>query len=220
MALANSLPLFVAGDGAIWIDQFCDCAAELLHDQRPGQWSIGRTITLISASFSFGFILGPLIGGWIGEHRGLHANFSIAAAIFVVSTAIILFIRPQPVEKDLPEDQICAFQALLNERYIRYLLLAFLHHVWSVSAAAAHTEFSAERAWDQPDGYGRADLDAQRGDRDFKPALGSPERPAGIPVGPGLHGAIYRADLAGSTDCLPICSVICSWAAMSPPAAW
>jgi len=125
MALANSLPLFVLGMVLYGTTSFVTVPLNCYTTSARGKWSTGRTITLISASFSFGFILGPLIGGWIGENRGLHANFSIAAAIFVVSSAIILFIRPQPVEKDLPEDKLGAFKALFNERYIRYLLLAF-----------------------------------------------------------------------------------------------
>ncbi len=125
MALAKSLPVFVVGMVLYGSTSFVTVPLNCYTTSARGKWSIGRTITLISASFSFGFILGPLIGGWIGEHKGLHANFSIAAVIFVVSTAIILFIHPQPVENDLPEDNWTAFKSLWNERYIRYLLLAF-----------------------------------------------------------------------------------------------
>ncbi len=90
-----------------------------------GQWSIGRTITLISASFYIGFILGPLIGGYIGQNIGLHANFTVAAVIFVISSSIILFIRPQPVETDADGDKLTVFRSLWNGRYAQYLLLTF-----------------------------------------------------------------------------------------------
>jgi MFS family permease len=125
MAAARSLPMFVVGMVFYGLTSFVTVPLNSYTTSARGQWSTGRTITLISASFSFGFILGPLIGGWIGEHSGLHANFSIAAAIFVISSAIILFIRPQPVENVLSDGKLSVFRALWNERYARYLLLTF-----------------------------------------------------------------------------------------------
>jgi MFS family permease len=61
----------------------------------------------------------------IGEKRGLHANFQIAAAVFIVSTIIIFFIRPQPVEKPLADSSSTGTQVFKNIRYLRFVILAF-----------------------------------------------------------------------------------------------
>jgi DHA1 family multidrug resistance protein-like MFS transporter len=125
MALAQSLPVFVAGMVIYGFTNFVTVPLNSYTTHARGKWSIGRAITLISTSFYIGFILGPLIGGWIGQNFGLHANFAIAAVIFVISSAIILFIRPQPVENGTEGDRSTAFRSLWSGRYARYLLLTF-----------------------------------------------------------------------------------------------
>ena len=82
-------------------------------------------MTLISASFNFGVILGPLIGGWIGERYGLQRTFQIAAFIFIISTLIIFRIRPQPVEKSTSLENTAAWKSLVTMRFLKYLLLIF-----------------------------------------------------------------------------------------------
>lgn len=125
MALAKSLPVFVGGMVLYGMTSFVTVPLNSYTTHARGQWSIGRTITLISASFYTGFILGPLIGGWIGANKGLHANFSIAAGVFIISSTIVLFIRPQPVENIPGENKITMFRSLWSGRYAHYLLLTF-----------------------------------------------------------------------------------------------
>lgn len=125
MASAKSLPVFVGGMVLYGLTNFVTVPLNSYTTHARGQWSIGRTITLISASFYTGFILGPLIGGYIGQNIGLHANFTVAAVIFVISSSIILFIRPQPVESDADGDKYTVFHSLWNGRYAQYLLLTF-----------------------------------------------------------------------------------------------
>jgi len=125
MAAAKSLPVFVGGMVLYGLTNFVTVPLNSYTTHARGQWSIGRTITLISASFYTGFILGPLIGGYIGQNIGLHANFTVAAVIFVISSSIILFIRPQPVESDADGDKFTVFRSLWNGRYAQYLLLTF-----------------------------------------------------------------------------------------------
>jgi len=125
MALATSLPMFVAGMVLYGLTSYVTVPLNSYTTHARGKLSIGRTITLISASFYFGFILGPLIGGWLGEKSGLHANFGIAAVIFIVSSTIVLFIRPQPIEKYPAADNLPTFRALWSGRYAQYLLLTF-----------------------------------------------------------------------------------------------
>jgi DHA1 family multidrug resistance protein-like MFS transporter len=125
MAFAKSLPMFVVGMALYGMTSFVTVPLNSYTTHARGQWSIGRTITLISASFYSGFILGPLIGGWIGAQIGLHANFTIAAVILVISFTIILFIRPQPVERSSDGENITAFRSLWSGRYAHYMLLTF-----------------------------------------------------------------------------------------------
>ena len=125
MAAAKSLPVFVGGMVLYGLTNFVTVPLNSYTTHARGQWSIGRTITLNSASFYTGFILGPLIGGYIGQNIGLHANFTVAAVIFVISSSIILFIRPQPVESDADGDKFTVFRSLWNGRYAQYLLLTF-----------------------------------------------------------------------------------------------
>jgi predicted MFS family arabinose efflux permease len=71
-------------------------------------------------------ILGPLLGGWIGENFGLKRTFYIAACIFILSTIIILFIRPQPVEQSRLKEPESRSTSLVTPRYLRYLLIIFI----------------------------------------------------------------------------------------------
>jgi MFS transporter, DHA1 family, multidrug resistance protein len=125
MALAKSLPIFVVGMALYGFTSFVVVPLNSYITQARGNWSVGRTITLISACYNVGVILGPLIGGWIGDHYGLRQTFLIAAFIFLISTLLIFFIRSQPVEKmDNPGKQ-AGWRELINRRYIQYLLMIF-----------------------------------------------------------------------------------------------
>ena len=45
-----------------------------------GKWSVARAITYGSLTFNAGAVLGPITGGWVGDHYGLRAVYFIAAA--------------------------------------------------------------------------------------------------------------------------------------------
>lgn len=126
MAFAPSLPVFVGGMVVYGATGFVTVPLNSYTTAARGRWSVGRTITLISASFSFGSILGPLLGGWFGERYGLEMNFRIAAVLFAVSTIIIFFIRPQPVIAVAPSGQLAEVRSILNRRYVTYLALIFV----------------------------------------------------------------------------------------------
>jgi predicted MFS family arabinose efflux permease len=126
MAFAPSLPVFVAGIILYGGTGFVTVPLNSYTTAARGRWSVGRTITLISATFSFGSILGPLLGGFIGERYGLEMNFRVAAVLFVISTLIIFFIRRQPVTSSASTGQLTEVRALLNRRYLTYLGLVFL----------------------------------------------------------------------------------------------
>jgi MFS family permease len=125
MVAAQSLPIFVVGMVLYGMTAFVTVPLNSYVTAARGQWTVGRTLTFISASFSFGSILGPLLGGWLGARLGLHANFRFAAFIFIVSSLIILFIRPQPVEVHPASSRLDGLRALKSDRYLRYLVLVF-----------------------------------------------------------------------------------------------
>jgi predicted MFS family arabinose efflux permease len=125
MAFAASLSMYVAGMLLYGLTSFVTVPLNSYTTAARGKLSVGRTITLVSASFNFGAILGPIIGGLVGEKAGLHANFQFAAILFVISTAVIFFIQPQPIEAKPDGSGISNLRSLLHERYLRYLLLMF-----------------------------------------------------------------------------------------------
>lgn len=126
MALASSLPAFVIASALYGFTSFVIVPLNSYITAARGRWSVGRAITLISAAFNLGAILGPLLGGWIGNELGLRRTFFFAALFFVLSTLIILFIRPQPVEKLALEQKHNGWRDLLNPRYTRYLFVVFI----------------------------------------------------------------------------------------------
>jgi len=126
MAIANSLSLFVVGMVFYGMTAYVTVPLNSYITHARGKWSVGRTITFISASFSLGFIVGPLIGGWLGAKSGLHANFKYAGLIFIISTLMIFFIRSQPVESHESAGKSDGLKSFKNIRYIQFIVLVFL----------------------------------------------------------------------------------------------
>jgi predicted MFS family arabinose efflux permease len=96
MALAPSLWPFVAGYLIYGLTAFVSAPMFSYVTAARGTLSTGRAMTLISAVFNLGAVLGPVTGGWIGDSFGLRAIFFTAACVFLVSVGIIFFLRPQP----------------------------------------------------------------------------------------------------------------------------
>lgn len=124
MALAASLPAFVAGLLVYGVTLFVISPLFSYVTAARGNLSTGRAITLISASYNLGALFGPILGGLIGDRLGLRQTYYLAAWVFVFSTAIILLVKPQPVE------QIEAGETrngrLFHRTYVLYLGAVFL----------------------------------------------------------------------------------------------
>jgi predicted MFS family arabinose efflux permease len=73
--------------------------------------------------YNLGAVLGPVSGGWIGEYFSIRTIFIYAAVVFVVSTALVLFLKPQP--RDLHDSQNTSRTLLKNTRFLSYLGLVF-----------------------------------------------------------------------------------------------
>jgi MFS family permease len=124
MALGNTLPVFVTGMLMYGITSFVMAPLSSYLTAARGKWSVGRVLTLINACYNCGAILGPLLGGWIGDRLGLRPVFLVGAILFVSSTLVILFIRPQPVETPVSSERHNGLP--LSSGYFAYLGIVFL----------------------------------------------------------------------------------------------
>jgi MFS family permease len=126
MAFANSLTLFVIGMILFSTSAFVIGPMNSYITAARGKLSVARALTLISAVYNLGAVFGPLLGGWIGNQWGLKRNFLVAAGLFIFSSILISFIKPQPVEKEASETTSKRRTVLLNPRFLRYLVLIFM----------------------------------------------------------------------------------------------
>jgi len=124
MALANSLPVFVIGLFLYGMTMFVMSPLQSYLTAARGNLSVGRVITLISAGFNLGAVLGPWLGGQIGDKFGMKQTYMIAGVIFFLSTIVISFIRSQPVEHLAPTDG--GKRWLYSPRYLVYMVVIFM----------------------------------------------------------------------------------------------
>ena len=124
MGLATNMTAFVVGMLLYGFTLFVLSPLNNYVTAARGKWSVGRAFTFIGAAFNLGAVVGPIVGGQIGDRIGLRTNFFIAAVLFMISTGLIVYIRPQPVEKSA--GQPTSYNFLRNQRYLIYLGVVFL----------------------------------------------------------------------------------------------
>ena len=103
MGFALALPLFLAGWFAYGLTAFVSSPLSSYVTAARGKWSVGTALSFSTAAFATGAVLGPVTGGWIGDHYGIRMSFLVAAVIFVLSNAFVFFIERQPVDRHDPE---------------------------------------------------------------------------------------------------------------------
>jgi MFS family permease len=123
MAVARSLPVFTVGILLYGVTVFVISPLNSYITAARGKWSVGRAITVTSASYNTGAILGPILGGFIGGRYGFPKIYLYATCVFVISTIIILFIRPQRIEE---QPRGTSGREWLNRQFLRYLPIFFL----------------------------------------------------------------------------------------------
>lgn len=123
MALAGSLPMFVAGSAAYGLTSFVVGPMYSYVTAARGRWSVSRALTTISATYNVGAVMGPILGGWLSSQAGLRTNFFIAGGFFVLSTIMIVFIKPQPVEKSTELEKSIRSGIHIDSRYAVFLVL-------------------------------------------------------------------------------------------------
>lgn len=104
MAVARTLPLFVVGMLMYAFTAFVSSPLSSYVTASRGTWTVGRALTLTSAMYSLGMVLGPVIGGWIGEQYDLRTVYFVSAGVFAFSNAIIFFIGHQPLDHHDPDN--------------------------------------------------------------------------------------------------------------------
>jgi len=67
MALAPSLSIFVAGLLLYGLTASVMAPLNAYVQGARGKWSVGRAVSFTSAAYNFGGIIGPIIGGVVGE---------------------------------------------------------------------------------------------------------------------------------------------------------
>ncbi len=125
MAAANSLVTFSAGIVVYALTSYVSAPMNSYITAMRGRWSVQRAMTFISAVYSLGAILGPSIGGWIGQQEGLGFVYRVAAVIFIFSTLLVFFLREPPKEENLAvnADHAPAPGLLQNPRMVGFLTL-------------------------------------------------------------------------------------------------
>jgi len=124
MGMVTTLPLFVVGYVIYGMTGFVMSPLFSYVTAARGKLTAGRAMTLTSAMYNLGAVIGPVSGGWIGEHFELRTIFLYATVVFVFSTGIILFLKPQP--RDEPDGENTGRQLLTNTRFLGFLGVVFL----------------------------------------------------------------------------------------------
>jgi len=124
MAIARTLPLFIVGVLIYGFTAFVASPLDSYVTAARGEWSVGRAITFISMTYNAGAVLGPLTGGWVGDHFGLRQVYFISTGIFVLSTAVLFFIESQPRDQHNLDEPPASL--LTNARYLTFLSILFV----------------------------------------------------------------------------------------------
>ncbi len=124
MALSPNLQYFVPSMLLYGLTVFVMPPLNSYITVAKGNLSTGRALTLTSAFYNLGAIVGPLFGGKIADIYGFRMLYFIATGIYVISTAFICLIRPQPLDplsKDDHKDRL-----LNNTKFIGFLVVLFI----------------------------------------------------------------------------------------------
>ena len=124
MASARALPLFIIGMMLYGFTAFVSSPLNSYITAAHGKLSLVRAMTLVSAAYNLGAVLGPVTGGWIGGHLGLRSVYLVSACIFFVSTLILFFLRKQP--REIHDPAAPPERLWKNPRFVSLLGISFL----------------------------------------------------------------------------------------------
>ena len=124
MALARALPGFIVGMLLYGFTAFVSAPMNSYVTSARGRLSPARAMTLVSAAFNFGAVIGPITGGWIGNRYGLQTVYRVSACIFVLSTVMLLFLRTQ--SREVHDPAAPPAKLWQNIRFVSFLGIIFL----------------------------------------------------------------------------------------------
>lgn len=124
MALARNLEWFVIGMLIYGLTAFVSSPLSSYMTAARGHWTVAQALTLTTATFSFGMVFGPALGGWIGDRFGLRTVYMAVAGIFGISNVIIQCIGSQPIEHHNPDAP--PVRLFANTRFLNFLLVVAL----------------------------------------------------------------------------------------------
>lgn len=124
MAFAPSLGYFVAGMLMYGLTSSVMAPLNTYVQGVRGKWSVGKAVSFVSASYNIGGILGPIIGGLVGEIFNLRMVYYSSGVVFTLSTLIILFASKQVVQDQAPLEG--SNRLLKNKKFLGMLVVIFL----------------------------------------------------------------------------------------------
>ena len=98
MAMANSLELFVVALLLYGLTGSVLAPMNSYITSMRGNWTAERALTFTSAAFHLGAVIGPTLGGFLGQKIDLKIIYLFAAILFVISTILVIFIKKPNVE--------------------------------------------------------------------------------------------------------------------------
>jgi len=124
MAWAPTLGFFVAGLLLYGLTSSVLAPLNTYIQSVRGRWSVGKAVSFVFAMYNLGGVLGPVVGGVLGERFDLRSVYFFSAGIFTLSAIIILF------AKDQSKDEVPSIAGdghlLQNKRFVGMLGLSFL----------------------------------------------------------------------------------------------
>jgi MFS family permease len=124
MALAPTLVFFVGGMLLYGLTSSVMAPLNTYVQGARGKWSVGKAVSFVSASYNIGGVLGPLVGGIIGQSLNLRSVYYVSSVVFVLSTIIILFAGKQALS-EMPSMEGDG-HLLQNKRYLGMLVMIFV----------------------------------------------------------------------------------------------
>lgn len=185
MALSRSLTAFIVGMLLYGLTSFVVAPMNAYLAAVRGPWSVERALTIASASFQAGMIAGPLIGGLLAERSGIRTIYPIAAALFAVSTAMVLFARKPPVVEHTDHD-LAGPHLFANRGFLWLLGLLFLTMFALYMPQPLTPNFLQDSAGLNLTAIGQLGAVGSLGNTFISLTLGALRGPVGFLVGQGL----------------------------------
>jgi len=96
MAFTSSLVVFIVAMAFYWCTSFVMPPLNRYMANMRGKMKLERAMTIGSVFYNSGAVVGPILGGLMGDAYGLQTVFRVSPIIIFLSTFTILWIRAEP----------------------------------------------------------------------------------------------------------------------------